>query len=462
MQSINSFLNLLGKNYYSEFLINVNSETIDFDSYIILVKYNGTYFYELNNNETLLKRKEIIIEIKEQYQQALNEIYSMLLSQDPSKLNSFLDLNIKAVKSHLNILKKDFYIDSNQSRYYSIVDDNPTIQDLETVYQENLKNEEIDIDEKVIEIISNSDFNKVDSFYYLGFLYQRYKTLSFLPFALFQIGKQFVLELNKIQSMINKDKEENKPIVKPFKEDYLDAFCKEISNERDIYKSTFIQCFEFGIKSFTEFLKSEITENLLVLPSEKIKPYLNYVEDKIKITPYFGTDKAIIDKWIIKYDIVDIEFPFLENEEVNKLITNYINNHLWDDKERTLMEEIQLDFFYYASMMEANLMINYIEVKNNNTLLIENEMEKDNETENAKQLTVNQAVILLDKLGVFNTTMFENVSNVKRALIISQLIGKNDKNIKTAIEKLELKPSAITPNYQRDLDKIQKLLDNLE
>ena len=141
MESINSFLNLLGKNYYSEFLINVNSETIDFDSYIILVKYNGTYFYELNNNKTLLKRKEIIIELKEQYQQALNEIYSMLLSQDPSKLNSYLDLNIKAVKSHLNILKKDFYIDSNQSRYYSIVDDNPTIQHLETVYQENLKNE---------------------------------------------------------------------------------------------------------------------------------------------------------------------------------------------------------------------------------------------------------------------------------------------------------------------------------
>lgn len=423
MQSINSFINLLGKNYYSDFLINVNSETIDFDSFIILVNYKGTYFYELNNAEILIKRKEVIIEIKEHYQQALNEIYAMMLSQEPSKLNSFLDFNIKTIKSHLNILKKDFYIDSNQSRYYSILDDNQTNQDLETVYQEFLKSEEIDIKIKDLKIITNSYFKKTDSLYYLGFLYQRYKTLSFLPFALFQIGKQFILELNGIQRMINKDKEEEiKPIVKSFKEDYLEAFCKEISNERDIYKSTFIQCFEFGIKSFTEFLKSEITENLLVLPSEKIKPYLNYVEDKIKRTPYFGTDKAIIDKWITKYSIVDIEFPFLENEEVDKLITNYINNHLWNDKERALMEEIQLDFFYYASMMEANDIISFMDKLSFNETKSNRIIEKKSEINSKfnvfeKESELNSIFKSSDAFNTFNSLLdnFDiNLSNVKK------------------------------------------------
>lgn len=585
MQSINSFINLLGKNYYSDFLINVNAETIDFDSYIVLVNYKGTYFYELNSDEILLKRKEVIIEIKEHYQQALNEIYAMMLSQDPSKLNSFLDLNIKTVKSHLNILKKDFYIDSNQSRYYSILDDNPIIHDLETVYQENLKNEEIGIDKKVIEIISNSDLKKNDSFYYLGFLYQRYKTLSFLPFSLFQIGHRFINELNKIKSLnsrtpkanqientnetyfqsfikllnnqlilqkstvigvmvdfkrfsqeiksevlndiqnkgdnrndyldylineiekqdyvkeadiryvqkwldkynikieaifnmkfygnqiadyidhhfMDMDNSSNKadkaliiqldflnffckhysdelityfnskkeikgiikpsqPIVKSFKEEYLEAFCKEISNERDIYKSTFIQCYDFGIKSFTEFLKNEITENLLVLPSEKIKPYLNYVGDKIKKIPYFGTDKAVIDKWITKYNIVDIEFPFLENDDVNKLITNYINNHLWNDKERALMEEIQLDFFYYASMKEANDIISFMDKLSINETKSNRIIEKRSEINSTfnvfeKESELSSIFKSSDAFNTFNSLLdnFDiNLSNVKK------------------------------------------------
>ena len=84
------------------------------------------------------------------------------------------------------------------------------------------------------------------------------------------------------------------------------------------------------------------------------------------------------------------------------------------------------------------------------------------ETENTNQLSVNQAIILLDKLGVFTDKTFENVPNTKKAKLISQLIGKNDKNIKTAIEKLELKPSEITPNYQKDIDKIERILENLE
>ena len=631
MQSINSFLNLLGKNYYSEFLINVNSETIDFDSYIILVKYNGTYFYELNNNETLLKRKEIIIEIKEQYQQALNEIYSMLLSQDPSKLNSYLDLNIKAVKSHLNILKKDFYIDSNQSRYYSIVDDNPTIQDLETVYQENLKNEEIDIDEKVFEIISNTDFKKVDSFYYLGFLYQRYKTLSFLPFCLFQIGKHFILELDKIKLMnkeeikddtidsksqskmedtyfskfceiiddctilkkstaigvmvdlvdcikkiksetllelqnkgnnrndyldylINeiekqnysknadisyiqkwldeykisiekifdmnyrnsnietvvnshyndmekfspekdkallvqtdfyyyfckhysdelityfnskKDKKQTnitskpQPPTKHFKDEYLNVFCREISDERVINETCFDLIYE-GIIHYVPYLETEVIENLLHLGNDKRDDYLNFAVDKIKKTPFIDKEKINIDKWLKKYNVTIDEFPKFSNDELNNWLKRYYNGYSETPNDLDFILDIQIDFYCYAAMIEANKMIAFLESKRTNSNNAMSNIENSNETETINQLSVNQAVILLDKLGVFTDKTLDNVSNVKKAKLVSQLLGKNWKNIKTSIESLEKRQSELGSGYQRDLDKIQKLLDNLE
>jgi hypothetical protein len=45
MQSINYFLNILGKNYYSEFLIEIDAEIINFKKYDLLFKYNNSYFF---------------------------------------------------------------------------------------------------------------------------------------------------------------------------------------------------------------------------------------------------------------------------------------------------------------------------------------------------------------------------------------------------------------------------------
>jgi hypothetical protein len=113
-------------------------------------------------------------------------------------------------------------------------------------------------------------------------------------------------------------------------------------------------------------------------------------------------------------------------------------------------------------MIEAKKVIAFLESKRINSNKKSNMIENNDAIENGKQLTVNQAIILLDKLGVFTTDVLENVPNTKKALLISLLLGKNDKNIKTAIEKLELKSKGITTSYQRDLDKIQLLLNNLE
>lgn len=243
MQSINSFINILGKNYYSEFLINIDSEIIDFKKYDLLVKYNGSFFFELNGNEIYSKRKEIILTIKEQHQQALSELYTLMLSQDKIKLNSYLEITTKTLKSHLSTLKKDFYIDSEQSRYYSTLEDNPIIQDLEFIYQENLRNDNFEIDKGVYEIINNAKSKKVESLYFLGFLYQRYKTLSFIPFSLFQIGKEYLRELDKVILLIENNKNietinsKNQPAMK---DTYFDKFCELIDDITILKKSTAI------------------------------------------------------------------------------------------------------------------------------------------------------------------------------------------------------------------------------
>jgi len=77
------------------------------------------------------------------------------------------------------------------------------------------------------------------------------------------------------------------------------------------------------------------------------------------------------------------------------------------------------------------------------------------------QLTINQTVILLDNLGIFtNKSIFKNFTKKQQAEIISLLIGKNAKNVKIAIEKLEKSPSENGKRYHADIDKIKKILDD--
>lgn len=473
MQNVTNFINLLGENYYLDFIIQPYAEEVDYEKHFVLVHYQDKKYYEQTHEYIQVKQNEIINDIKSLFQKSISDIYLEVSKRKNEEIEKFLNFNIEAVKVKLNMLKNDFYIENDKSRYCAILYDDADTQTLETFYSKRdysstTTNVEI---KSVIQKLNSDNIKNVlptnGSDYFLEFHYQRFKLLCFLPFKLFHIGNKFIVELNKIKQMnMSGIKHQNvlneTNLNKVFKDQYLNAFCKEISNESDIYQSTFIQCYDFGIKNFTEFLKSEITENLLILPSEKINPYLDFLEDKIKKTPYFDIDNNAIDRWISMYNLENFAFPFIENKEVKKLISMSVNFHQLTEDDRTLMEDIQIDFYCYAAMIEGNKMIDFLESKKSNTAKMTSKIEKSDEKENANQLSVNQAVILLDKLGIFNTSTFENVSNVKKAKLISQLLGKNDKNIKTSIEKLELKQKDISNGYQRDLDKIQQLLDNLE
>ncbi|TRX43059.1 hypothetical protein [Flavobacterium restrictum] len=208
MKNVNSFIKLLGENYYFDLIIDTQTEGIDFSKYHLPVNYQNNYYYELRSNGIHLKRREIINKIKSQYQDALSEIYINLSSQDPENFDAFLIFNIEAIKLRLKIIKADFYVDSKQSRYYSVIDDNPATQDLETYYLSKTKNDEFEIDDQVLNLILNSDFKKVESLYYIGTLYERSKALSFLPLSLFNIGHNFIIQLMKIQQIVNDLKEE--------------------------------------------------------------------------------------------------------------------------------------------------------------------------------------------------------------------------------------------------------------
>ncbi|AEW85364.1 hypothetical protein FCOL_02595 [Flavobacterium columnare ATCC 49512] len=447
----NKYFSKIYANYVIDFCIsniplkNSKIESLDISEN----NYKDTYFdkfCEIIDDYTILKKSTaigVMVDLEDCIKRIKSETLLELQNKGDNR-NDYLDYLINEIE------KQDYSKNADVSYIQKWLDEYKIT--IEEIFNRDYRNNSI-------EAVIDRHYNDMDAF-----SPEKDKALLVQTDFYQYICKHYADELIAYFNS-KKDKKQANSItkiqepMKPFKDEYLNAFCKEISNERDIYQSTFIQCYDFGIRNFTEKLKSEINENILILPSEKISHYIDFVEDKIKETPYFSVPSNSLNKWIDKYNLQDLEFPYLGNKELKQLISMSINFHHLTEEDRELMEDIQIDFYCYAAMIEANKMIDFLQTKKSKSSIM---TENSKEEESTSQLSVNQVIILLDRLGLFSSTMLENLPNTKKAKLISQIIGKNDKNIKTAIEKLELKPNEIKPNHQKDIDKIERILNNLE
>src|SRR5690554_6825915 len=79
-----------------------------------------------------------------------------------------------------------------------------------------------------------------------------------------------------------------------------------------------------------------------------------------------------------------------------------------------------------------------------------------------KQLTANQIILLLQETGFFSHPKIESAPKTKQSELISKICGLNAKNLKTKIENLDKSPKDLGKNHQKDIDKIEDILNNLE
>lgn len=215
MKSVNSFIKALGENYYTAFLSDPDTENFYNPSYSLPIYYKNKLYYSFSNDDIHHKRREIITKIKEIYQNALSEIYLNLASQDPNNFDSFLIFNIEAVKLHLKIIKADFYVDSIQSRYYSTIENYTQIVGLEQMDFLEMPNIK-ELDNLIASISSKYKYARVDSLDHIEFNFERSKTLCFMPLSLFNIGHSFIVQLMKIQNIVQdlKEAKEVNPRIK--------------------------------------------------------------------------------------------------------------------------------------------------------------------------------------------------------------------------------------------------------
>lgn len=410
-------------------------------------------FCEILDNSTILK-KSTAIGVMVDLKYCINEIKSETLSELQNKgesKNDYLDYLINEIEKQDYVKNADIsYIQKYLEQYNITISEimnmnfmkNPIVTKIDRHYNDMTPYST----EKDEAFIIQTDFLNYFCKYYADEL------ISFLN------SKKSNITNNLEQTIITPMQTNNKP----FKDEYLKVFCEEISNERQVKETCFDILYE-SIIHYVPYLETEIKENILILDSNKKDDYLEYAIDVISKTPFAKKGSYNIDKWLEKYNVSIEEFPKFSNTELNDWLSEYYNSTKhFDLKERDFILDIQIDFYCYTSMIEANKMIAFLESKKNNKTTLTPSQNNDDVEENAKQLTVNQAIILLDKLGVFSDKTLENLPNTKKAELLGLLLGRNVKNIKTSIEKLELKPSEIKPNHQRDIDKIERLLNNME
>jgi hypothetical protein len=207
-------------------------------------------------------------------------------------------------------------------------------------------------------------------------------------------------------------------------------------------------------------LEKEIKHNLLILDTRRLEIYFNQVIEKLDNSTFLKFDDSIIDKYIKEYDLDKENILNINNKELisflNRTGDPFDPFNGPDSDLYFKAEKIKRTFYKYVAKHEILFFIEKVKEMQSENLGLKpskKSQSKDN------QLTSNQIVVLLDKLGFFTHPIIEDISRTKQAELISLISGLNSKNFETYIGKLEEKEP--TKNYQKDIIKIDKILDSL-
>jgi hypothetical protein len=143
--------------------------------------------------------------------------------------------------------------------------------------------------------------------------------------------------------------------------EFLNSFCESIFDEVPALKHPFSSNYENNIKNSASRLHDEISDNVLSLSDFKIRVYLDYISKTIKKRQLQLITSENINSWLVKYSLDIDDFPFFGNKEFNLLLNKDYKGEHFSVEERREVFKIQRDFFLYASMIESNKILNFID-----------------------------------------------------------------------------------------------------
>lgn len=160
MEAILELQNALLKNYYKDFIVSINDEEIDFNSfYSEIIIYKGNECIEKDFDVLEIEINNIIDDVKPLYINAISDLLIKLsnLPNKEDKLN-YLTHNVQLLQMPLKQLKKDFYIEDIESRYYVKQSDFISNKIDKVISGLNVTNQNL-TDKEVEEIFSEIDYS---------------------------------------------------------------------------------------------------------------------------------------------------------------------------------------------------------------------------------------------------------------------------------------------------------------
>jgi hypothetical protein len=276
--------------------------------------------------------------------------------------------------------------------------------------------------------------------YILNSLYENFADIKRINQSL---KEDFKVDSKSLEATGSLKEKENKLLeVEVHVKHLINAFYKT-SEKIDFY---YFDCqSKIYINHFEKRKRKYFLDNIDAVERDFLLSEINYFNNPQK-NRYFVQDDFIklpYEKYIEYSDRYRIslnkKLTFLEGELVNYNLGLKIKEHtdIFDDKGNVI------GFGTVASVFEVLEEIEKLDANNKN------------------QLTTNQIVLLLQEIGFFTHPKIEDASKVKQAKLISLITRVHEKTIKTNIEKLDKSPTKNGVNYQKDIDKINKILDDL-
>lgn len=151
----------------------------------------------------------------------------------------------------------------------------------------------------------------------------------------------------------------------------LAVFINGLNTYQLIHQTPYLDFYNGWFSDKTEDLKEEVQEELLLLPKEKQSDYLLLVKQKLDRYNIFNDDPSLfLNKWIEKYELEGLEFPFTKNPEMREILSSSAAGEPKYERKKEI-NNMQMDFFCYSASLE------YL----NALAFIDNLLDKEEKTE---------------------------------------------------------------------------------
>jgi len=454
--------------------------------------YGFKKFCSLLSDNNVLK-KHSVMGVVRMLQICINEIkketLKVLIEIDEKKKDYYLDLKIHEIRN------QDYLKNYGEDKIYHI------LKDLDVSLGELIAiNYPYELNEKIDKILDFDDYDE-------NFEYLRKTQDGLLLYFLNYYANELISFLESKKTKSTQNVQNMKPnneisksvtIVKELGKTYID-FIKlnkkmdaeillQYGNDPWADHTTIELKYEDAVKGYQQEIKTHLDD--LYYSSNKDGFFYFDCSTKVYEQHYEQRKESYLQKIIdsTEEDFIASEVKYLTTPYLNRVIkfseidSMYYNSYInYEDKYRIPLIkklkylDVRLVPYHKAIIIKENQLLQnengndvcygtdaeIVNVKKSKTE-IHNNNNSDTDLKTSKQLTTNQIVLLLQEVGFFTHPKIEKATKEKQSELISKICGLNSKNIKTHIQKLDKKPSELGDNYQKDIDKIDDILNNLE